>query len=460
MFLSIKGQVSNYNVKEILNTDLIDLYKKHISHFYNFFNIKNNNVKIIIFSGKELFNERCDSNYTFYSYSNFAYLCYHNLPNCFIVFSDENVKPLLYLDINYFNSFWHKAEPIDSIVSQVYEIRYYSCDVSDFIKTYELQEYELVCDYFSSHLFNNFQNTINSTYIIEKFNQIRYVKTEYEISCIRIATKFAFNSFNKIRQIIHSDITYVSEKQLVCEFISSVESDNLLPYNPIFAMNQNCSYLHHNQYSSEKICVSYDNNQEYSILIDAGVFYRGYACDITISHSNNPMFKLLSDLVCSIKDKIINFIKPNVTFGQIQEYSNKLIAKCLIDMNIIDKKYCSEDNIIKYNVTKYFFPHGCSHSLGICVHDVNEKDYKREGYLRNKGELKIGTVITIEPGIYFIDSLLKQLYSSDFVIDYGNEVINNKLIDRLKIFGGIRHEDNVVVTKHGCENITTAIFRK
>jgi Xaa-Pro dipeptidase len=76
-------------------------------------------------------------------------------------------------------------------------------------------------------------------------------------------------------------------------------------------------------------------------------------------------------------------------------------------------------------------------------------------YLRLTRILETGFVVTMEPGIYFIDSLLEQARH-----DSKAQYINWSRVDSLKVFGGIRIEDNLLVEESGCQNMTREAFAK
>ena len=118
------------------------------------------------------------------------------------------------------------------------------------------------------------------------------------------------------------------------------------------------------------------------------------------------------------------------------------------------------EEMMKCNLPAIFMPHGLGHMLGIDTHDVAGKpefatDLKRDaraGYskLRLLRPLKEGMYITVEPGVYFVDYLLDQAISDPEL---------SKFIDgeRLKVFrgfGGVRIEDDVLVTATGIVNFT------
>jgi Xaa-Pro dipeptidase len=113
-------------------------------------------------------------------------------------------------------------------------------------------------------------------------------------------------------------------------------------------------------------------------------------------------------------------------------------------------------------LSRVFYPHGLGHFLGLQVHDVAglvDNDGaplpRPEGYpaLRLTRVLEPGNVLTIEPGLYFIDVLLREWRESGDA-----SMIDWDRVDQLKPFGGIRIEDDVLVTEAGNEDLTRAAF--
>jgi len=124
----------------------------------------------------------------------------------------------------------------------------------------------------------------------------------------------------------------------------------------------------------------------------------------------------------------------------------------------------SGEEALEQGITSVFFPHGIGHLLGLQVHDVGGvmSDVKGEErqrppghpYLRLTRMLEPGVVVTVEPGIYFIDSLLTAARNQG-----KHTLINWDVVDELRPYGGVRIEDNVVTTASGPENMTRDAFR-
>jgi Xaa-Pro dipeptidase len=117
----------------------------------------------------------------------------------------------------------------------------------------------------------------------------------------------------------------------------------------------------------------------------------------------------------------------------------------------------SVDDMMENDIFALFFPHGLGHFLGLDTHDVGGypkgvERIDRPGikFLRARRDLQPGMVVTIEPGAYFIPALLIPALEDDIQ----SKFLNAKKITKMFEFGGIRIEDNIVVTEEGYENLT------
>jgi Xaa-Pro dipeptidase len=149
-----------------------------------------------------------------------------------------------------------------------------------------------------------------------------------------------------------------------------------------------------------------------------------------------------------------------VPFPALHEAAHRSVARLLRDWGLVKR---DPDELVEKGVTALFFPHGLGHFLGLQVHepggalaDPSGREIDRPAdypQLRLVRTLEAGQVLTIEPGIYFIDFLLARLGESDV-----SGAVDWDRIDRLKPFGGIRIEDNLVVTDQGADNLTRQAF--
>jgi Xaa-Pro dipeptidase len=137
---------------------------------------------------------------------------------------------------------------------------------------------------------------------------------------------------------------------------------------------------------------------------------------------------------------------------------HRQLADLLVEHNLLT---CSAEEAFDQGLTEPFCPHGLGHLLGIQVHDVGGHQINLEGEqapppasystLRLTRPLDINMVLTIEPGLYFIPSLLEPLKQA-------KAAVNWQKIAALVPFGGIRIEDNVCVTQASSRNLTRDAF--
>lgn len=121
--------------------------------------------------------------------------------------------------------------------------------------------------------------------------------------------------------------------------------------------------------------------------------------------------------------------------------------------------YCDADTAVETGIISTFFPHGLGHHLGLQTHDVGGFMADERGthistpaphqFLRTSRVIEANQVFTIEPGLYFIDSLLGDLKQSKHA-----NLVNWALVEEMRPFGGIRIEDNIIVHKTHNENMT------
>ena len=117
------------------------------------------------------------------------------------------------------------------------------------------------------------------------------------------------------------------------------------------------------------------------------------------------------------------------------------------------------EEAVEKGLSRAFFPHGLGHHLGIQVHDVAGKQGAPDGTpapppmqhptLRTTRTIEADQVFTVEPGLYFIPMLLRPFRENEHQASF-----NWTLIDELTPCGGIRIEDNLLVTASGHRNLT------
>ena len=197
------------------------------------------------------------------------------------------------------------------------------------------------------------------------------------------------------------------------------------------------------------------------VLIDAGPEIRGYASDVTrtfpVSAAFSPLQRELYELVLAAQREAIAAVRPGVEYKHLHLRAAATIAQGLVDAGILRG---APEDLIAQDAHALFFPHGLGHMLGLSTHDCAgylegrvPEDRFGLASLRADLPLEPGYVVTIEPGIYFIPALLTDAERRE---RYRGNVVWER-VDQLLDFGGIRIEDDVLVTDDGCEVLSAAL---
>ena len=195
----------------------------------------------------------------------------------------------------------------------------------------------------------------------------------------------------------------------------------------------------------------------HSFLIDAGAQVNGYASDITRTYSReeNAFAEMIAQ-VDQVTKTIIEGLKPGKCYIESHAETHRKLADILVYHKVVN---VTAEEAFSRGITRTFFPHGLGHHIGLQVHDPAGHFADDRGtplsppeaypFLRNTRKVEAGQVVTIEPGLYFIDSLLNELKQTD-----NQSAINWDVVETFRPFGGIRIEDNVVIHRDRNENMT------
>ena len=290
-------------------------------------------------------------------------------------------------------------------------------------------------------------NPSNLTAYLDWF---RAYKSAYEIDCISTANKKATPGHRKARELF---LAGASELEIHLGYLAAVGfEESALPYRTIICLDERGAILHYH----DKRLVG--NGK--SFLIDAGAQHHGYASDISrtwFSENAHPVFKRLVAGLNKSQMAIAASLKPDEPYLNYHAKAEHDIGDLLLETGILRGN--TTEHAVEKRLVQPFFPHGVGHMLGIQVHDVgghqidvsgatSERDLKYPN-LRTHRTMEAGMVVTIEPGIYFIPMLLDKFRYSEH-----SGAFNWELIAELMPMGGIRIEDDVLVTNTGGRNLT------
>ena len=205
------------------------------------------------------------------------------------------------------------------------------------------------------------------------------------------------------------------------------------------------------------------------LLVDSGVCSPlGYASDITRTLPVGGRFSArqrdVYEIVLGAMEAGMERMAPGVPFLDCHLAAARVVAEGLAGLGLIRGDL---DEAVAAGAHALFFPHGLGHMLGLDVHDMEslgedhvgyDREFRRSGQfglagLRMARRLEAGFVLTVEPGVYFIPALIahwREQRKLESFIDY-------QALEGFLDFGGIRVEDDVLVTEAGVEILSAAI---
>jgi Xaa-Pro aminopeptidase len=197
------------------------------------------------------------------------------------------------------------------------------------------------------------------------------------------------------------------------------------------------------------------------LLIDAGAQYGGYASDVTrtmvVGADPTDEQEFLWKLVLSAQQQTTDMCRPGIVWKEVHLVAARILGAGLVEMGVLRG---DPAELVSEGAVALFFPHGLGHLLGLSVHDITSIPYSREPsddpLLSKLGPDRVlgpGMVTTVEPGIYFIDALLCDPARRE---KFADSVVWER-VEELRGLGGIRIEDDVLVTDDDPEVLTAAI---
>ncbi|MDH5835519.1 Xaa-Pro dipeptidase [Luteimonas kalidii] len=290
--------------------------------------------------------------------------------------------------------------------------------------------------------------------VLDYLDYHRAYKTPYEIAMLRAATHRGVRAHRAAERAFRAGASEFGIHLAYCQ--AAGQDANDLPYANIVALNAHGAVLHYTEL--ERV----PPKPARSFLLDAGASHAGYACDITRTHAHadEADFQALVNAVDAAQQRMCEQVRAGVDYRQLHLDAHLALSGVLRDFGLIT---VSPEEAVATGVSSAFFPHGIGHGIGLQVHDVAGFAASDRGgtiarpdghpYLRLTRTLEPGFVVTIEPGLYFIDMLLEDLRAAG----RGTSVDWDR-VEAFRPCGGIRIEDNVVCTDAGPLNLTREAF--
>lgn len=294
-------------------------------------------------------------------------------------------------------------------------------------------------------------NNYRSLALVNAVIKLRSVKDKYEISEIEAACKIGYEMHVTAMKMAVAG----ESEQKIAGVVEAIPLKYGGHYSFPVILSQNGQTLHNHDHGGTL-------KEGRLMLTDCGAESQmHYASDFTRTVPVNGTFtqkqKEIYQLVLDANNAATAITKPGITYQEVHLHSAKVIAQGLKDLGLMKGDV---DAAVKAGAHAMFFPHGLGHMMGLDVHDMEDLGQIHVGYddvtrpidqfgtayLRLGRKLEPGFVITNEPGIYFIPALMDK---------WKNEKINNDFINFDKVneyrdFGGIRLEDDLLITDTGC----------
>ncbi|KAF9482248.1 Creatinase/aminopeptidase [Pholiota conissans] len=355
---------------------------------------------------------------------------------------------------------------------------------------------------------------VTDLYLLSALQNTRLIKDAHEIADIKHANEISSRAHETVMRVLGAAVKgkieaangagverpllpgeWLIQKEAEAEavFVASCRREEAVhqAYLPIVAASTRASTLHyccndkafawgpvkpHDHKNQNDF--AHNHSKEFNpqvLLIDAGCEWSCYASDITrtmpVGNGGKftPEARAIYELVLEMQKQSFDIVRPDLHWDAVQLICHETLVKGFQKLGIFKSpespgsgSWNSPEAILASGISSAFFPHGVGHSMGMDVHDVpsaskpavnhtisgitlgHESFYT---YLRLRLPLKEGMVVTVEPGIYFSPHLLAPVRDSKH--------INHDVLKKYESVGGVRIEDDIVITANGYKNLTT-----
>ncbi|KAL8971048.1 MAG: hypothetical protein Q9197_003477 [Variospora fuerteventurae] len=295
----------------------------------------------------------------------------------------------------------------------------------------------------------------DSSLLQSAIDECRITKDAYEIALLRHANAISTRAHTAVLRAIPAAR---NEQDLEAAFIASCITSGAKnqAYHGIFGSGENAATLHY-QHNDQAL------TGRKNILVDAGAEWNCYCSDVTrtapLGGGGGGTFdaesRQIYELVMEMQEAAFALLKAGVEWETLHLRAHQVAVAGLLRLGIL--RNGTPEELLRERVSVAFFPHGLGHYLGMDTHDTGGgADYadpdRMFRYLRIRGRVPEGSVVTVEPGVYFCRFIVEP-YLKD---ERTKRFIDERVLERYWDVGGVRIEDDVWVTKDGYENLTTA----
>lgn len=398
----------------------------------------------------------------------FYYLSGSDDADCFLTYDIKREFLSLYIpDFDLHRAIWNGPTVTKEEAKQKYDVdqvHYYASLQSDIEKwTSQHNQTDLIYILHDSERPPSSDDLrVDAKQLLPAMNAARGVKDDSEIQMIRRANEVSALAHRRVLENIRK---MSNESEIVGVYLDTCISNGAKnqSYEIIAGSGENAATLHYVK-----------NNEPLKgrqlVCLDAGAEWNCYASDVTRTFPLTGQWpsahaRDIYQLVEKMQEECIKRIKKGVRFLDLHVLAHTIAIEGLQHLGIL--RGGSVEEVRDSGASKVFFPHGLGHHVGLEVHDVSGEDimalnwadgYKsvvsatcRSPCTLSAPVLDEGMIVTVEPGVYFSRPALADAQKQPFA-----KYINFELAREYIPVGGVRIEDDILVTGKGNENLTTA----
>jgi Xaa-Pro aminopeptidase len=285
----------------------------------------------------------------------------------------------------------------------------------------------------------------------EELFALRRVKDEVELARMRVAAQATRAGFAALAGAVAPGLT---ERELQVELEATFlrNGADALAFDSIVAGGPHAAVLHFSPTSRPL-------GDGELLLVDAGGEHRAYASDVTRTYAASGTFtptqQLLYDAVLRANRRGIDAARAGVEWRDVHRTAALVVGEGLVELGVL---LGDVETLFDAGAITLFFPHGVGHMVGLSVRDAGIAQPAREpgpGFpaIRVDMPLERGYAMTVEPGVYFVEPLLRDASRDDRFRQH----VDWERAEQFLGFGGIRIEDNIVIADGDAEVLTAAI---
>ncbi|KAJ2864096.1 hypothetical protein GGI22_001806 [Coemansia erecta] len=411
---------------------------------------------IFVRGGDTIVHPDSDTEYEFHQESNFYYLSGVREPGCAAALDIASGKAILFVNhVDADEAVWVgvPASLDEYRITYGFDQTAYTHDIANVIeslgasKIYALPHHNL--EQLGAKTLRAVP--IDTEKLATAVHEARVFKDAHEIDVMRTANKISADAHV---QLMRKARVGMNESELRGQFVGQIlaKGCNYEAYGSIVARGRNAAILHYTKNSMQM------DSADEMVLVDAGGTYKGYASDITRTWPLGPRFtaecRQIYEVVLDMQKAVIDACAPHKQWEDMHMLANRVAAQGLLKLGILKGDI---DSIMENYVVGYFMPHGIGHLIGIDTHDVGGYPKGTERidapglrYLRCRREMLPQMAFTVEPGLYFVDEIIADAKSKPDVAKH----IDFDVVAKYRSVGGVRIEDNIVITETGNDNLT------